>query len=97
MTPLDRTGDRHAALAAVHADQVRFQGGSADPARGYSWSDPVVGRMSETMRRTLHELWAADLIEVETYRLFAHRGHRVTTTTPGYLRLLEWAQRRQAA
>lgn len=91
MTRLERTDQRHAALAAVHGDQVRYQSSPADAAPGYAWSDSVGGQMTDAMRRVLHELWAADLVEVETYRLFAQRGHRVTTTTQGYLLLMTWA------
>lgn len=91
MTRLEHTDERHAALAAVHADQVRYHSTPTDAALGYAWSGSVGDRMADATRRVLHELWAADLVEVETYRLFDHHGHRVTTTTQGYLLLMEWA------
>jgi hypothetical protein len=92
VTKLERTDDRHAALAAVHADRVRYHSAPAERSLGYAWSESVAERMCDATRVVLHELWAADLVEVETHRLFAHRGHRVITTTQGYLLLQEWGE-----
>jgi hypothetical protein len=91
MTRLERTSERYDALAAVHADQVRYHSTPAFAALGYAWSDSVRSKMTDTMRQVLHDLWAADLVEVETYRLFAQHGHRVTITTQGYLLLMTWS------
>jgi hypothetical protein len=91
MSRLKRTDERYTALAAVHADQVRYHSTPAYAALGYAWSDSVGGQMADSTRRVLHDLWAADLVEVETYRLFAQHGHRVTITTQGYLLLMDWA------
>jgi hypothetical protein len=86
---LDHTEQRHTALAAVYADQVRFHSAPATVPR-YEWCESAHKPMTEETRRVLQELWSADLVEVETYRLFAQRGHRVTVTTQGYLQLMAW-------
>ncbi len=46
--------------------------------------------MFQEMRDTLQELWAADLIDVDTHRVFVQRGHRVRTTMRGYQLWCEW-------
>lgn len=92
MTRLTFSHLRYAALSAVHQDQVRYHTGVDGPALGYTWSEDVGGQMFDNLRQILSELWAADLIEVETHRIFAERGHRVSTTTRGYLVLREWEE-----
>jgi hypothetical protein len=100
MTRLSFTEDRYAALEAVHHDFVRYHTGLAGPALGYTWSEHAGGQMFERMRQVLRDLWTADLIDVDTHRILAQRGHRVSTTTSGYLQLREWEhlkQRQQVA
>lgn len=91
MARLPYTDTRFAALNAVHNDQVTYHTGLAGPALGYTWSEHVGGQMFMEMREVLRELWTADLIEVQTHRVLAHRGHQVVITTNGYRLLREWA------
>jgi hypothetical protein len=90
MTRPTFTDARYAALGAVHRDRVRYDTGLSGPALGYTWSEDTGGPMSQTMRQALRDLWTADLIDVDTHRLFAQHGHRVTTTINGYRLLREW-------
>ena len=90
MARLDHTETRHTALSAVYRDAVRYHDGLAGPALGYTWAEGAGGQMSEDMRHTLRELWAADLITVDTQRILAQRGRRVSITTGGYLCLQKW-------
>jgi hypothetical protein len=91
MTRLPCTEARHTALRAVHQDQVAYHTGLAGPALGYTWSEHVGGQMFMEMREVLRELWTADLITVDTHRVLAQRGHRVTITTGGYRLLCDWS------
>jgi hypothetical protein len=95
MSRLSFTEDRYAALKAVHSDQVRYHTGLTGPSLGYTWSEHVGGQMFEWMRQVLRDLWTADLVDVDTHRILAQHGHRVTITTSGYLRLREWEERKQ--
>jgi hypothetical protein len=92
MARLDLTEDRKAALSAVHRDAVRYHDGLSGPALGYTWAEGAGGQMPEEMRHTLRELWSSDLIAVDTHRVHAQRGRRVSITTSGYLRLQRWQQ-----
>jgi hypothetical protein len=87
---LTYNSDRLAALIAVHDDQVRYHTGLSGPSVGYTWSEGAGGRMFEQFRHTLQDLWSADLIDVDTHRLFAQHGHRVTITTKGYVLMHQW-------
>lgn len=87
---------RHEALNAVYGDHVRYHNGLAGPALCFTWAEESGGQMFHEMRDTLHELWAADFIDVETHRLFAQRGHRVHVTMRGYQRLCEWRHQHPA-
>jgi hypothetical protein len=95
MTRLAFTEARYAALTAVHRDHVAYHTGLSGPALGYTWSERVGGQMFEDMRQVLRDLWTADLIEVDTHRVLAQRGHRVNTTTSGYFQLREWEGAKQ--
>jgi hypothetical protein len=95
MKKLECTEDRFAALMAVHRDQVRYHTGLTGPSVGYMWAESLGGQMFEDMRHVLRDLWTSDLIEVDTHRLFAQGGHRVSTTTNGYLLLRQWQDSRQ--
>lgn len=90
MTRLAFSTHRYTALSAVQRDQVRYHTGLNGPALGYTWSEHVGGQMFGCLRQALCELWAANLVEVDTHRLFARRGHRVVITMRGYRLLCEW-------
>ena len=91
MSRPDYSDLRHRALLAVQQDLVRYHNGRTGPALGYTWSEQAGGQMFDEMRLALQELWNAHLIDVETHRVFAQRGHRVRTTPTGYRILLAWA------
>ncbi|GAA2792177.1 hypothetical protein [Saccharopolyspora taberi] len=97
MTRPDPSPRWHAALTAVQQDLVRYHNGRTGPALGYTWSESAGGQMFDEMRQTLQELRAAHLIDVETHRVFAQRGHRVRTTTAGYRLLRTWSAAPAAA
>lgn len=82
---------RLAALDAVSRGNICFHNGFLDPEVGYSWVPGVVSPMTEELRRALHDLWVADLIDIETRDLFAPRGHRVVITRRGNRALRYWS------
>ena len=92
MARLNLTDPRHATLRAVSQDRVRYHEGLTGPALGYTWAEGAGGQMSEDMRHTLRELWAADLITVDPQRILAQRGRRVSITSKGESCLQEWGQ-----
>ncbi|MEV4648847.1 hypothetical protein [Saccharopolyspora sp. NPDC049426] len=47
--------------------------------------------MTDELRQALHDLWVADLIDIETRDLFAPRGHRVVITRKGTRALRYWS------
>ena len=97
MQPFAFSGSRQAALAAVHCGDVRYHHGLTGPALGFTWSENRGGQMFHEMRHALHELWAANLIDVETHRVFARSGHRVVTTMRGYQLWREWHDQARTA
>ncbi|WP_190813030.1 hypothetical protein [Saccharopolyspora pogona] len=84
------TANRYTALDAVNQGKICYHNGLLQPALGYDW---VMGisPMADDLRQTLRDLWVTDLIDIDTHRLFALRGHRVVITTKGYRTLRDWS------
>ncbi|MGI8312073.1 hypothetical protein [Saccharopolyspora hattusasensis] len=91
MYPTTFTANRYAALDAVNQGKICYHNGLLQSALGYDWVMDITRPMTDDLRQTLRDLWVADLIDVETHRLFALRGHRVVITTKGYRTLRDWS------
>ncbi|MGW1676457.1 hypothetical protein [Saccharopolyspora sp. NPDC002376] len=85
------TEARYRALSAVSEGEICYHNGLSQPALGYDWVAGLSRRMADDVRHTLHSLWAADLIDIDTHSLFVRPGHRVMITPKGYQVFRQWA------
>ncbi|TNC19394.1 hypothetical protein [Amycolatopsis alkalitolerans] len=84
------TVNRYQALAAVSQGKICYNNGLLEPAPGYDWVTGETSQMTDDLRHALRDLWAADLIDIDTHHLF-ERGHQVRITTRGYPTLRAWS------
>lgn len=82
---------RLTALDSVSRGKICFHNGFLESEVGYAWVPGVVSPMTDELRQALHDLWIADLIDIETRDLFAPRGHRVVITRKGNRALRYWS------
>lgn len=91
MSRATSTALRLTALDSVSRGSICFHNGFRDSEVGYSWVPGVVSPMTDELGQALHDLWVADLIDIDTRDLFAPRGHRVVITRKGTRALRYWS------
>ncbi|MDI2028165.1 hypothetical protein QFW96_06070 [Saccharopolyspora sp. TS4A08] len=84
-------GLRYTALESVQRGMICYHNGLYDRPVGYDWAAGAANPMTAALGAALHDLWVADLIDIDTRsNLFAPRGHRVVLTAKGRQALSWW-------
>lgn len=84
--------EHHEALRDVFTGRIRYHNGLNTPAIGYRWREALGGgRLMSDKADALFELWAADLIDVDTQVIQCDgHGHAVRLTHHGYQHMQYW-------